>query len=76
MPKSVLPYELDKGQYFDPETSFTQSCFPNKKKKRKKESTILNTMIIIILTIICIARSISLPFSAMVSLLVHLNVQA
>ena len=31
MPKSVLCYELDKGQYFDPETSFTQSCFPNKK---------------------------------------------
>ena len=31
MPKSVLRYELDKGQYFDPETSYTQSCFPNKK---------------------------------------------
>ena len=24
MPKSVLRYVLDKGQYFDPETSFTQ----------------------------------------------------
>ena len=23
MPKSVLPYELDKGQYFDPETKET-----------------------------------------------------
>ena len=31
MPKSVFPYVLDKGQYFDPETSFTQSCFQNKK---------------------------------------------
>ena len=28
MPKSVLRYELDKGQYFGLETSFTQSCFP------------------------------------------------
>ena len=26
MPKSLLRYVLDKGQYFDPETS----CFPNK----------------------------------------------
>ena len=31
MPKSVLCYELDKDQYFDLETSFTQSCFPNEK---------------------------------------------
>ena len=31
VPKSVLHYELDKGKYLDPETSFTQSCFPNKK---------------------------------------------
>ena len=23
-------YVLFKGQYFDPETSFTHSCFPNK----------------------------------------------
>ena len=30
MPKSVLRYDLDKGQYFDLETSSTQSCFPNK----------------------------------------------
>ena len=30
LPKSVLRYVLDKGQYFDLETSFTQSCFPNK----------------------------------------------
>ena len=30
-PKSVLRYELDKGHYLDPETSFTQSCFQNKK---------------------------------------------
>ena len=30
MPKSVLCYELNKGQYFDPEISFNQSCFPNK----------------------------------------------
>ena len=30
MPKSVHHYVLYKGQYFDPETSFTQSCFPNK----------------------------------------------
>ena len=28
MPKSVLIYVLDKGQYFDLETVFTQSCFP------------------------------------------------
>ena len=31
MPKSILRYELDKGQYFDLETTFTQSCFSNKK---------------------------------------------
>ena len=30
MPKSVPRYVVDKGQYFDPETSLTQSCFPNK----------------------------------------------
>ena len=30
VPKSVLRYELDKG-YFNPETSFTQLCFPNEK---------------------------------------------
>ena len=30
MPKSVLCYVLDKGQYFDPETYFAQSCYPNK----------------------------------------------
>ena len=28
-PKSVLRYVLDKGQYFNLETSFTQSCSPN-----------------------------------------------
>ena len=35
MPKSsVLLYELDKGQYFDLETSYKQSCSPNKKTGR------------------------------------------
>ena len=34
MPQSVLLYVLDKGQYFDPKNSFTQSCFPNKKTDR------------------------------------------
>ena len=28
MQKSVLRYELDNGQYFDPETSFTKYCYP------------------------------------------------
>ena len=31
IPKSVLHYVLDKGQFFYPETSFTQSYFQNKK---------------------------------------------
>ena len=31
MPKTVLRYELDKGQSFDPETFFNQSCSQNKK---------------------------------------------
>ena len=26
-PKSVLHYKLDKGQHFEPETSFNQTCF-------------------------------------------------
>ena len=30
MPKSILHYVLDKGKYFDLESVFTQSCFPNK----------------------------------------------
>ena len=30
VPKSVLRYVLDKGQYFYLETSFTQSCFQKK----------------------------------------------
>ena len=30
MPKSVLRYDMGKGQYFDLETSFTQFSFPNK----------------------------------------------
>ena len=30
MPKYVLYYVLDKGQYFDLESVYTHSCFPNK----------------------------------------------
>ena len=30
MPKSVLPYDMGKGQYFDLETSFSQFFSPNK----------------------------------------------
>ena len=37
MSKSVLRYELVKGQYFDPETSFNQSCSPNKKADGRRE---------------------------------------
>ena len=36
MPKSFLRYELDKGQYSDVETSFTQSSFPNILSKLQK----------------------------------------
>ena len=39
-PKSVLGYVLDKGQYFHLETSFTQSCFPN---KNTRETGDMNT---------------------------------
>ena len=45
MSKFVLHYELDKGQYFDPETSFNQSCFPNKKADDGWESTCLYNLL-------------------------------
>ena len=37
VPKSVLCFELDKGQYFDLETSSTQSCFQKKSLVVDKE---------------------------------------
>ena len=47
MPKSVLCYFLDKGQYFNLESVFTQSCFPNKdtnSRKRVKQFIILEKL--------------------------------
>ena len=36
VPKSVLRYVLDKGPYFDLETVFIQSCFPNKETDSRR----------------------------------------
>ena len=43
MPKSVLYYVLDKGQYFDLESVFTHSCFPNKETESSLVLKITNT---------------------------------
>ena len=36
VPKFVLRYVLDKGQYFDLESVFTHSCFPNKETDSRR----------------------------------------